>query len=432
MRLCILLVVILSSSGAFAKPKTAYLDVEDGQVVSVFNAPGKNWKNCNANDACSAVGWPDNTANIKVMSPKKKLKVVSPYTGELTDEEYVLIEYSYSRTVDTAKCKPEDKKCKPEFKTYPQRGQGWIDAAFLTDKKKKGFFTEKTSENTAPKKDKENCGISPKDPVAQITPPDLRKSPNNQSVKSAAAEIMPLIGHCAIDPNNKSPTYKSGNAYDNYVLGKIMSKKVPLLAKQGEKPDGKTSNPDSESRLMNAQDLVDIDALARTMYGEMAGCFKHGLQYPITVSRIAKNRAQSGRDAEFIKGPHHPKKNNLSKVVTTASQFNVWMPTHGDAPNNSLKLALCPPSDATKASWQGHKPTQYELEIWENAVLIATETVLFPQKFKDRTSKVTEFHYTSGRGKFYNMKQVFPWIEDRKVSKNACVEVWREQQKRRS
>ena len=100
------------------------------------------------------------------------------------------------------------------------------------------------------------------------------------------------------------------------------------------------------------------------------------------------------------------------------------MKTHNGKKNGPLAHALCPPSDKNKPFWSGAKPSKEEQDIWENTLRIATEAVLFPKKFNARTSQLKQFHYTSGMDSFFGMKQVFPWIADRKVSKNACVQVW--------
>jgi hypothetical protein len=105
------------------------------------------------------------------------------------------------------------------------------------------------------------------------------------------------------------------------------------------------------------------------------------------------------------------------------------MAKHGDKMNPSLTMALCPPSDPNQMYYKGTKPTKFETDIWDNAIRIATQTVVQPKKFKQRTSQVNGFFYTSGMGKFYGMKQVFPEIEDRKVEHNACLEVWMEKKK---
>jgi hypothetical protein len=114
--------------------------------------------------------------------------------------------------------------------------------------------------------------------------------------------------------------------------------------------------------------------------------------------------------------------------VTTPSQFNVWKKYNEDGTTNgSLTLALCPPSDPNKDSWQKFKPGKDELAIWENTLRIATEAVLFPNKFNNRTSEVksTYYDYNSGPADPWGYHRVYPSIDGRKVSRVACMQIWK-------
>ncbi len=395
MKLPILIVLLFLTSIAFANNKV-YLDIEDGQIVSVFNKSGQNWKTCADDPQCHPIAWPDNTASLVTLSPTQKIKAKDPYTGEMKLEEYVLIEYQYQRMV--------------KGKAYNKAGQGWIDAAYLSKSKKMSFF----SEGSPTQNRKKYC------PSKGVTKPltedlvSVQKAIANKNVKDTAMALSPSVGYCAINPKKSPASYASGNVYDNYVLPQIRKQKVPNVIKEN-------------GQAMSTQDLIDVDSLARTIYGEMAGCFKHGLQYPVTVAKVAFNRARTpDREGEFIRGPHSNYKGALAKVVTSASQFSLWRIEISGKPNNSVKMALCPPSNRLKPSWQGYPPSQDEQEIWGNTLRIATEAVLFPKKFMARTKQISELHYTSGLNSFHGMKQAFPWIEDHQVSRNACVQVWKE------
>lgn len=391
----VLLLLVFSLKSFAIGP--AFLDLEDEQIISIFNKPGKNWKNCAQDSSCRPVAWPDSTAKIKILSPTKSLKVENPFTGKVEVEEYALVEYSYQRIVNG--------------KTFKQAGQGWIDMAYVTTSKKSSFYGVDATEKKVVQK--ENCQPQ-KSPSPTKGFSQVERALGNKSVKEIAKALSPSVGICTINPKQKNQKFVTGNVYDNYVLPQIRKQKVPKITKEN-------------GEAMSLQDLVDIDSLARTIYGEMAGCFKHGLQYPMTVAKIAINRAQAKeRESEFIRGSHSSHKSSLAKVVTSESQFSLWKANYGSKPNHSVRLALCPPSTAAKASWQGHAPSKEELEIWENTMRIATEAVLFPKKFQTRTAQVSGYHYTSGMPSFHGMKQVFPWIEERKVSKNACVQVWKE------
>lgn len=387
---------------------SAYITLEDGQVVTVFNKPGKNWKNCSKDSACEPIGWPDNGATIKIISEPQKMKVEDPYTGRMEDEEYVYVEYDYVKVMESGS-------------PLVQSGQGWMDAAYLSKTPTKSFFGNDVTSSSAaspPPVAKEKCidnaksGNQAKEIEKSLAP--LAKAIENAAVKETAVSIKSQVGACVIDPKHPPKKFAPGNSFDNYVLPKVNSQAVPKVTKE-------------DGSQMTKQDLATIDALSRTMYGEMARCYKHGLQYPMTVAKIASNRAENDdRHSEFIKGAHSSQKSDLAKVVTTPSQFNVWMTKVNNKPNNTLIQALCPPSDKSKPFWTGNPPSKNEQDIWDNSVRIATEAVLYPKRFGDRTKSVKEYHYTSGMGKFFNMKQVFPWIGGRSISKDSCLEVWKE------
>ncbi|AHZ85272.1 hypothetical protein Bb109J_c2585 [Bdellovibrio bacteriovorus] len=396
MRFIALLLFMTTSVNAWADGK-AYLDLEEDQILSVFNKPGMNWKNCSADPNCRPVGWPDRDAAVEVISKPRKLKVEDPYTGQMQDEEYVQIKYSYTRERDGI--------------TYTQQGTGWVDAAYVSRSKTKAVYGAADDKSEyCPPVQKSTTGGGAKEVQKSIS--GIQSAIANKGVKETAAALKGSVGACVINPKNPPAAYKGENPFDSYVLPHLKKQAVPKVARE----DGK---------MMTQQDLITIDALSRTMYAEMARCYKHGLHYPMAVAKIAVNRANTeSRHKEFIKGSHNSGKSDLAKVVTTPSQFNLWMKTHNGKKNGPLAHALCPPADKNKLFWSGAKPSKEEQDIWNNTLRIATEAVLFPKKFNARTSQLKQFHYTSGMDSFFGMKQVFPWIADRKVSKNACVQVW--------
>jgi hypothetical protein len=406
MKLPLLILLLLISFNTWAKDQ-AFVDTEDNQIVSIFNKPGKNWKNCAKDPQCRPLGWPDNTAKINVLSPTKKLKVEDPYTGKMTEEEYVFVEYSYTRI-------EKDKNGKPTGKEWPQAGQGWIDASYLSYTKQKSFYGE-----DCPPTEKKTCSApnAVQELVDKFKP--IEKSNSNKSVKEVADSLSGVVGQCVINPAKPPTKYAAGNPFDSMVLPSLEKKRPSKILG----PDGKQ---------VTLQQLADIDALARTLYGEMAGCYKHGLQYPMAVAKIASNRANAPEKTKkaFLgqDSAHNDKKDDLARVVTTPSQFNVWKKYNEDGTTNgSLTLALCPPSDPNKDSWQKFKPGKDELAIWENTLRIATEAVLFPNKFNNRTSEVksTYYDYNSGPADPWGYHRVYPSIDGRKVSRVACMQIWK-------
>ena len=94
------LILILHFWGLVAGAQTHYLDIEDDQIVSIFNAPGHNWKTCTKSNLCEPVAWPDNKATLRILGPAKKVKTLNPYTDKMVDEDYLPVEYEYKRNVN--------------------------------------------------------------------------------------------------------------------------------------------------------------------------------------------------------------------------------------------------------------------------------------------------------------------------------------------
>ncbi|MFP5519987.1 MAG: hypothetical protein ACLGGX_08795 [Bdellovibrionia bacterium] len=409
------LLFLLFPSLSWAQLYDAYLDIEDDQVVSIFNQPGHNWKTCQETnkptncapgqtncvtgkitygDSCKAVAWPDNKSKLKFISEPRVVPTYNHYKEEMVDETYVKVEYDYEREVNG--------------KTIRQKGAGWIDMAYLRKDKLPPFFPDV---KPSPKKPKcEDSNVRQKDPLDELGA--IAESATNQGIGSDLDKIGDVVGACAVE--RKGAPVGGAIPYDQHVMPLLEKAPVPDITK----PDG--------SKLTR-QDLIDIDALARTMYGEMASCYKHGLHYPMTVAKIIHNRSQaSSRHGEFIRGRHRAGKGTIAKTATSPSQFSVWYPRHGKKPNPSIYLAMCPPRKLGEKFWNGSKTPKFEHDIWKQTLKIAAETVMAPKTIKRRTNDLPYFFYTSGMGKFFKMKQVKPTVEGRKVDKNACMEVWSE------
>lgn len=411
MKWTLFLLGLTASVSASANGK-AYLNIEDGKVVSVFSQPGKNWKNCTEQSGCAAVAWPTNSAEIEVLSSSpRSMRVADPTSGKMQDESYVEIKYKYFQTVNGQRTLRE--------------GRGWVDSAYVTQQRRQSTYsgngsrgsksTATAAEECAPTASKAPAtgGVS----AVRSTVTPLTAALERSTLEDAAKKLESEIGKCVINPSRPPTNYAAGLPFDSYVLPQLRRATVPRIMKEN-------------GQAMSRQDLIDIDALARTLYAEMASCYKHGLHYPMTVAKIAVNRAnESSRHGEFIKGSHADDKGTLAKVATSPSQFSLWLKKINGKPNGSLPQALCPPSNKNQAFWTGNNPPPYETDIWDSTLKIATEAVLFPNQFARRTGQVRQFFYTSGMNGFYKMRQVHPTVGNQKVDKNSCVQVWEDSKK---
>ncbi len=417
-------------------PFQAYIDlVEEDQQITVFDKIGMNWKNCTkvfdpktGKDKCKeAKGWPSRDAQITVLGEPVKAKTVDPLTGEDIEETYVKVKFKYSRLGE-------------DDIIHDQEGEGYIELYNLSKKSRKGFFSTQNSSD----KIKTFCPPDHKNPnaetkkIQEVTKP-LAESIGKLDITKAAKELNQIAGFCPVKPANEFPKNLKPkvNSYDDLILPGLRSATLPKILNE-------------DGQEMSHEDLINIDSMARTLYGEMGKCFRYGLQYPIAVAKVIVNRANDKKHQKtFIQPPHDPNKPKLSKAATTLSQFSMWQKTATlvnkktketyTGPNGPLHQGLCPPRERGQPFYGSKEASQFENDIWTNALRISTEAVLSPKQFEKRTEKLTETNYTSNLAKDRNtaklsrgarfinkMDQVFPVIEGRKIDNNVCLEVWKE------
>ena len=399
--LLVVATLILSSSLASqAAPYygKAFVDKEDGEYLSVFNEPGMDYDACSKNKSCSSVGWLDNKSNVEIVSPPVILPKLDVYTKKVVDTEFVQIEFSYDRV---------NQDGNPARKT---RTIGWVESASLRKDKVATFYGADPEPIPCPPV----SAVAPKAATPALEARDIKRATENKAVVATADAISPYIGACVINPKKLPSSFKGPIPYDYYVLPKMNAQPVPNLKKE-------------DGTLLTRQDMVDIDTLSRTVYSEMARCYKHGLHYPSAVARIALNRANppNGRDSEFICGPKLPNKGQLTRALTCPNKYSAWNPVVDGKRNPVLPQALCPPAPGTDVMWSGKAPSENEKEIWENTIRIATEAVLFPKKFKSRSPHLTQLFYTSDLAR-PKWKQVRPKVEGRTLDKDYCLMIWQD------
>lgn len=376
----------------------AYVDKEDGQFLSVFSDPGVDYDTCQKNKSCEAMGWLDNKSDVEIISPPVKVPKLDVYTKKVVDTEFVQIQFSYDRI------NPDGN---PARKTNVI---GWVESASLTREKVATFYgSDPEPEPPCPPQVVNKPKTAP--PVVEAR--NVQRITENKAVVATADAISPYIGQCVINPKRLPNSYKSGNTYDNYVMPTMNKQPVPNLIKE-------------DGTAVTRQDMIDIDALSRTMYSEMARCYKHGLHYPSAVARITLNRASAnGRRSEFINGYHASGKGDIAKAATSPFKYSAWNHQEGNKRNPVLAQALCPPAPGNSVMWTGRAVTKNEKEIWDDTIRIATETVLYPKKFKARAPALTQFFYTSDLDR-PKWKQVKPKVEGRSLNKDYCMMIWQD------
>lgn len=409
--------LITLSQNLFAQEQDEYADLPKGQqvhihleegrdYVSAFTKPGQNWKDCDkkfnketGQQECRyAAGWLDRDSKVWIAGPKVRAPAYDVFTGEEVMEEYYPVQFEYERKGNN-----------------PKRGPiVYVDAASLGAKPQESLYD--------PKKPKKNetryCSLQKKHvPADQYSEAlcELDKK-NLENLDSVTAKVKEKIGMCAYPEDDKN---KNLNLYDNAILSKLKNVTPPKVK-------------DEENKPMTQEQMIAIDSMARTLYGEMASCYKYGLHYPMAVARIIANRKdESSRHKEFIRGPHEKDKPTIAKVATSPTQFSMWLRKLDGKKNPALERGMCPATKMGQDMWGKQKPSQQEIDVWNKSVKIATEAVMFPATFKKRTDNLEQrYFYTSNVGKFYDMKkEEAVKVDGLPLSRGKCIEVWFEKKK---
>ncbi len=166
-----------------------------------------------------------------------------------------------------------------------------------------------------------------------------------ESVEVTSNKIAGIVGRCVLNPPDQ--------VSENQLKGPINYDTLVLPYMTGAKSFTPAESPlflqarDLNIPGLNAQSLVEIDSLARTIYAEMAKCAPIGDEYLLAIARVIKNRTdavESRRGYVFTKHPkashlkiikagrefinseddHWPGKDTASKVSSSPVQFSAW------------------------------------------------------------------------------------------------------------
>lgn len=261
-----------------------------------------------------------------------------------------------------------------------------------------------------------NCSTNkPQDPLGDLAA--TASATSELGTDEQLEVIMKNIGDCH---------EKMDGNYHQRVINKVATKPLAPIFKERKMEDGST-------QIVNATraDWVAMDVLARTLYGEMASCFRKGKQYPEAVAKVILNRVdfknETNLGARFISSDGDDSnldyRNDITNVAFKSYQFSVW-----NREDPARRMAMCPPSRADQKFWKGSLPGKEEQQIWKDAVRIAARAVLQGQSFRKKTEDLTALYYTS------NMelsKKDYAEISNAsiggtKLPMSRCVQLWRE------
>lgn len=415
-------------------PQEAYLDFEGRSHVSVYEHKGLNYKNC-LPPSCHAKAWLENSTEFTVTGEKQILRNTLDVDGIVRDIEYYPVEVIVMNSEN-----------EPDIK------RGFLEAGFVHFKKhgQKPPGPIYEIEDRKDPKDKK-CTTSVMSPdIGSCDIPEITTIMNKTSFNENVEVLMKKVGQC-VNPEEIKTSESSIN-YDHFVL--------PLFRKNNDGKEKITAPPilREDNKPMTQDDLINIDALARTMYGEVASCFKQGINYPLAFTQVVLNRyaatepkSKNKEDVKiakkfasrYIQG-NHKESPKITKILTSPIQYSTWKTTDVklSRPNPALRNALCPPSNdyndfknaketTTEKKNKDSKKKQdktipHHVNVWHNAVQIATEAILFPKRFSKHMvgMKSDTRHFTSYMERSAAYRQQFPIIEGRGFKKDDCVQVW--------
>ncbi len=377
-----------------------YLDRPSGQVLTLFPKPGMTWRDClgdSRKSGCENRLWPiANEKTVLNVIDSQMMEEIDPLTGIKTFKLYYKVNGEYY----------------PKDWTTPRQIEGlWIaaDDVRSTPLRKPEIDIVRDESHDLP------CPCSPPakgdlqtqtEDIAKVLQQAHNKI-NQDLVTSLLNPNQGGVGKCLKPRQEKFPSHVK-NPFKQYL--------ETHWRKQAKQNDKIQFN----QRPLTQEQLFAIDSLARTILGEMRGCVNKGLRYPMSVARVAMNRAYFSK--EFAKR-NNGKINQLSyvkdissslsgspfdyrtgsleetltRVLSSSRQFSAW-----NIDDANVHLALCP-----------HNLRGVDQEAWVKSVQVAAQAILNRAEFRRQTQEITMHHYTS------NMTP--DWADGKKLETNISV-----------
>jgi len=388
----------------------------DASIVSatIFKDSDDSAYDCKSNpNLC--VGWakPQDTI-MKILNRK-------------TENGKVQVRFVYDRKPHKgARCPPDSP---PDEKGRCQVNRvGWISVQYLEGMKNKGKTAAQAS---SPRKNGKLCPLPDHsinramDSHEQEMVEELKS--HIGSINSETAYLNQIVGKCSAPEGHVNDKERWLQPSDNLYRTKALPALQATIEKHGLPEMSKeVRDPDNPNRIttvpMTESDLIHIDALARTLYGEMDSCEE---QDYFAVAKVAINRLND-KQGRFGK--------DLTTIVTTPNEFSNWK---YDDPN--IVKSLCPPSGSNKnfshnsfadKKNDGKPPKSTpdrEIQFWNQALRIATTAILHRPSFEDYTSEVKQVYYTSNLDSFFCRMPANPppTINGLEIF-TKCVQLWEE------
>ncbi len=422
----------------------AAIDLDPKQTeTTVYSDPKYAVHEQTPEAANARVAWPNEGAQIRITDNQMTQKM-NPLSGEL---EWDLSYQIYG--VYTPRTKPGEKK----------GFSGWIKDQYIADPDlppvpsepagqqpepqappppappppARPTTTTTVSRSTTTTTQCEEC-LKPRtlEPLQQATLEQLLQGVKARDEDEFLEELNTVAGKCIL---NETPIPKSSRVRKTLppIRGDTWTQPA-FLQTLGKHWENAATLPPIEKPgggKLTGEDVLAIDMMARTIYGEMASCFTPQLQYPKTVARTIVNRARAQppewdkysfeRGQAKRRAKLHPLfKNKFVNVMASPFQFSAW----NNNSKSTLKQMLCPPRSLSQNFAPGHKPYGKLVNIWKQSLKIAYDAVTGDKQFMDETAQVKSGYYTS-RVSLSGLSEYTASVGGAKLSNPSCVRLWK-------
>ncbi|HEX4924814.1 MAG TPA: hypothetical protein VFV50_12040 [Bdellovibrionales bacterium] len=402
----------------FKKDPTLYKDVriEDLYIevqpkwktdeATVFSLPGKSHLDCAKPAKIKpCIAWPKRGTQLKFLNAKL-VESIDPSDQIIKWRLFYRVSYAYKNRLGRN-----------------VSGTGWILAEDV-------IAEERRAQSVAV------ASPAPQQPPPTEPPPAAKPPEPKTELDIVIDKLSPHIGECVV---------AAGRPIRLSTLNPVRSTAFSeTLLKHWRQtnfgPNGKIPEIEYKGKRVTNDQWIAIDALARTIYGEMATCnMASGSGYLMAVAKVILNRVQEartckGRRSLFMcssggrdrlacnKLDDASLVNDITHVIVKPYQFSVW----NNNRKKDLRRVLCPSGRereqrALKAGTA--VPAHYDIDNWRDSFKIAVEAILDEEVFKQKTSEVTATYYVSGAARIGGMVKIrqAPTVLGQHLSKGSCI-----------
>lgn len=406
-----------------------YVDGDIGQRKPLWSEPGPTETSCDEEGRGKCVKLAS-TADPLTVVDSKVFYTLDKSTGEYRPQLFYRVAMRECRDPVSENCRKANVSA-----------MGWIDASEVTTVRRTPAYntispyhptTSQLGDNNEIVRTSKDC----KDPL-------VRSAEEAKEVTEMAAKtgfdnnVLGKVGDClATDYVHKVNNIEATLLKQNKGRwnASIAAEKRRKIAELGRQHFGGDVNPferfmrrawelqpqkDISGSGLRSDQLLTLDSMARTLYGELRSCSSSDPGFYKAVARVLVNRAAlvkaDGTFPPFVKDPitkGQPVTKILPKVQASSYQISSW--NQGDM---NLKVNLCPLN----------KATERDTNAWKMAVMVAWQVLTQREKFLEETKTITETHYSSGMiPSWSNSKKqrVAFEVSGRTYENSRCLILW--------